>query len=148
MKKRLTPAGSTDLSLPAVMAAGAFAGVAMWSIAIPPDVSRSPSAHLTSRKVQSQLILNRTLALTGHQISITIRPERDVQRVRGLRAKDDQGGRSGRALERILGGHGEGGTSERESSRLESDAESERKDREAHGLFAMWGICRPLRLSV
>jgi hypothetical protein len=39
MKKRLTPAGSTDLSLPAVMAAGAFAGVAMWSIAIPPDVS-------------------------------------------------------------------------------------------------------------
>lgn len=41
MKKRLTPAGSTDLSLPAVMAAGAFAGVAMWSIAIPPDVIKS-----------------------------------------------------------------------------------------------------------
>lgn len=39
LKKRLTPAGSTDLSLPAVMAAGAGAGVAMWSIAIPPDVS-------------------------------------------------------------------------------------------------------------
>jgi solute carrier family 25 carnitine/acylcarnitine transporter 20/29 len=38
MKKKLTPAGSTDLSLPAVMAAGAGAGVAMWSIAIPPDV--------------------------------------------------------------------------------------------------------------
>lgn len=39
LKKRLTPEGSTELSLPAVMAAGGGAGVAMWSIAIPPDVS-------------------------------------------------------------------------------------------------------------
>jgi len=38
-KKRLTPAGSTDLSLSAVILAGGTAGVAMWTIAIPPDVS-------------------------------------------------------------------------------------------------------------
>lgn len=38
-KKRLTPAGSTDLSLSAVIFAGGTAGVAMWTIAIPPDVS-------------------------------------------------------------------------------------------------------------
>ena len=38
-KKRLTPADSTDLSLSAVILAGGTAGVAMWTIAIPPDVS-------------------------------------------------------------------------------------------------------------
>lgn len=41
MKKRLTPEGSTELSLPAVMVAGGTAGIAMWSIAIPPDVIKS-----------------------------------------------------------------------------------------------------------
>lgn len=38
-KKWLTPAGSKDLSLSAVIFAGGTAGVAMWTIAIPPDVS-------------------------------------------------------------------------------------------------------------
>jgi solute carrier family 25 carnitine/acylcarnitine transporter 20/29 len=38
-KKWLTPVGSTDLSLSAVIFAGGTAGVAMWTIAIPPDVS-------------------------------------------------------------------------------------------------------------
>lgn len=38
-KNYLTPAGSTDLNLGAVMCAGGTAGVAMWAIAIPPDVS-------------------------------------------------------------------------------------------------------------
>lgn len=40
-KKALTPAGSSsgDLNLGAIMFAGGTAGVAMWSIAIPPDVS-------------------------------------------------------------------------------------------------------------
>lgn len=39
-KKLLTPAGSSpsDLNLGAVIVAGGTAGVAMWSIAIPPDV--------------------------------------------------------------------------------------------------------------
>jgi hypothetical protein len=46
-KKALTPAGSdpSKLNLTAVILAGGTAGVAMWSIAIPPDVSSSiPSA--------------------------------------------------------------------------------------------------------
>lgn len=37
-KKFLTPAGSSDLNLGAVILAGGTAGVAMWAIAIPPDV--------------------------------------------------------------------------------------------------------------
>ena len=41
-KKFLTPAGASasDLNLQAVILAGGTAGVAMWAIAIPPDVSR------------------------------------------------------------------------------------------------------------
>ncbi len=41
VKKYLTPADSTTLSLPAVIMAGGCAGVAMWSIAIPPDTIKS-----------------------------------------------------------------------------------------------------------
>ena len=42
-KKALTPAGSSpsDLNLGTVIFAGGMAGVAMWSIAIPPDVLKS-----------------------------------------------------------------------------------------------------------
>ncbi|KAG2023061.1 carnitine/acyl carnitine carrier [Coprinopsis cinerea AmutBmut pab1-1] len=42
-KKALTPAGSSpaDLNLGAVIVAGGTAGVAMWAIAIPPDVLKS-----------------------------------------------------------------------------------------------------------
>ncbi|KAI0652291.1 mitochondrial carrier [Trametes meyenii] len=42
-KKALTPAGSSpsDLNLGAVIIAGGMAGIAMWSIAIPPDVLKS-----------------------------------------------------------------------------------------------------------
>ena len=41
-KKFLTPAGASpaDLNLGAVILAGGTAGVAMWAIAIPPDVRR------------------------------------------------------------------------------------------------------------
>ena len=38
VKRMLTPAGSKDLNLGAVIFAGGMAGVAMWSIAILPDV--------------------------------------------------------------------------------------------------------------
>jgi len=40
VKKALTPAGSdpSQLNLGAIIVAGGSAGVAMWSIAIPPDV--------------------------------------------------------------------------------------------------------------
>lgn len=41
VKRYLTPADSTTLSLPAVIMAGGCAGVAMWSIAIPPDTIKS-----------------------------------------------------------------------------------------------------------
>lgn len=42
-KKALTPVGSSpsDLNLGAIIVAGGMAGVAMWSIAIPPDVLKS-----------------------------------------------------------------------------------------------------------
>jgi solute carrier family 25 carnitine/acylcarnitine transporter 20/29 len=42
-KKALTPAGASpsDLNLSAVIFAGGMAGVAMWAIAIPPDVLKS-----------------------------------------------------------------------------------------------------------
>ncbi|KAL0566977.1 carnitine transporter, partial [Marasmius crinis-equi] len=42
-KKALTPAGSspTELNLSAIIFAGGMAGVAMWAIAIPPDVIKS-----------------------------------------------------------------------------------------------------------
>lgn len=42
-KKALTPAGSSpaDLNLGAIMIAGGTAGVAMWSLVIPPDVLKS-----------------------------------------------------------------------------------------------------------
>ena len=38
-KKWLMPVDSKDLSLSAIIFAGGTAGVAMWTIAIPPDVS-------------------------------------------------------------------------------------------------------------
>ncbi|KAI0036629.1 mitochondrial carrier domain-containing protein, partial [Vararia minispora EC-137] len=43
VKKLLTPAGSSpnDLHLGSIIVAGGMAGVAMWSIAIPPDVLKS-----------------------------------------------------------------------------------------------------------
>ena len=37
-KRWLTPVDSKDLSLGAIVFAGGTAGVAMWTIAIPPDV--------------------------------------------------------------------------------------------------------------
>jgi hypothetical protein len=52
-KKALTPAGSSpsDLNLGAVVFAGGMAGVAMWAIAIPPDVSNESSSKLTPDNV-------------------------------------------------------------------------------------------------
>lgn len=71
IKKALTPAGSTELSLPAVVTAGGFAGVAMWSLAIPPDVSASGP-----RTPRDRLL---TLCLfADHQISPTIRSPRHL----------------------------------------------------------------------
>ena len=49
VKKALTPAGSSpsDLNLGAVIFAGGMAGVTMWSIAIPPDVSHNSMRYVS-----------------------------------------------------------------------------------------------------
>lgn len=41
LKKKLTPADSSELSLPAIMTAGGFAGVAMWVLVFPVDTVKS-----------------------------------------------------------------------------------------------------------
>lgn len=50
VKKQLTPAGQdpSTLNLSAVITAGGLAGVAMWSLAIPPDVRPSLFSSLLS----------------------------------------------------------------------------------------------------
>lgn len=79
-KKALTPAGSSpsDLNLGAIIFAGGMAGVAMWSLAIPPDVCQT-----TSRR------LNGSHIITGHKVAYTIGPHRDLFRIHGLCQKDD-----------------------------------------------------------
>lgn len=55
-KKFLTPAGSSpsQLNLGAIIVAGGTAGVAMWAIAIPPDVRFKASQKF---RTQTSLIL-------------------------------------------------------------------------------------------
>ena len=84
IKKQLTPAGSdpSKLNLGAIMLAGGSAGIAMWSIAIPPDVRllsllSQPQTHARLISV----LLFAPLRLTDHQIPPAVRPARDVQRV-------------------------------------------------------------------
>jgi solute carrier family 25 carnitine/acylcarnitine transporter 20/29 len=62
IKKQLTPEGAdpSALSLSAVMVAGGFAGVTMWTFAIPPDVSHGPPLFSSGR--DSSL----TCRTTGH----------------------------------------------------------------------------------
>ena len=74
LKKRLTPAGSTDLSLPAVMAAGAGAGVAMWSIAIPPDVSGHELCAGPGPSLSNQLTRPTILARRSSNPDYNLRP--------------------------------------------------------------------------
>lgn len=73
-KKKLTPAGSdpSQLNLGAVVVAGGLAGVAMWSVAIPPDVSLFPLN-----------VMNRFLncSLLGHQIPLTVGSSRNLYRI-------------------------------------------------------------------
>ena len=60
-KKALTPAGSspTELNLSAIILAGGTAGVAMWALAIPPDVSSHDSGGLDAAdEIQGREIQN------------------------------------------------------------------------------------------
>lgn len=84
-KKYLTPAGSSpsELNLGAVIIAGGMAGVAMWSIAIPPDVCFVPF-------IRGPCL---TRFYTGPQITTAERTHGDLFRFIGLREKDNSGGR-------------------------------------------------------
>jgi len=65
-KKQLTPAGSKDLSLSAVILAGGTAGVAMWTIAIPPDVIKSRIQSATTGTYSGFLdCVRKTIAADG-----------------------------------------------------------------------------------
>ncbi|KAI9610370.1 hypothetical protein H4Q26_006509 [Puccinia striiformis f. sp. tritici PST-130] len=57
-KKALTPVGSdpTKLNLSAICASGGIAGIAMWSIAIPPDVIKSRLQSAPEGLIQASLI--------------------------------------------------------------------------------------------
>ena len=47
-KKALTPAGASpsELNLGAIILAGGTAGIAMWALAIPPDVGLATLLHI------------------------------------------------------------------------------------------------------
>ncbi|CAA7258626.1 unnamed protein product [Cyclocybe aegerita] len=67
-KKALTPAGSSpsDLNLGAIIVAGGTAGVAMWSLAIPPDVIKSRLQSAPSGTYSGMLdCVRKTIAQDG-----------------------------------------------------------------------------------
>jgi solute carrier family 25 carnitine/acylcarnitine transporter 20/29 len=83
-KKKLTPAGKEpgDLDLGAVVMAGGLAGVAMWSIAIPPDVSHF-RVHLGVSAAESYQ------SPAGHQIAASVCATGDLHWLLGLCPKDN-----------------------------------------------------------
>ncbi len=99
VKKYMTPANAEGLSLGAVILAGGMAGIAMWSVAIPPDVRRLARCHACSVDADA------TPALPpDHQVAPPVGAERDVQGLCGLHAAAHRQGRRGRAMEGIRPG--------------------------------------------
>jgi hypothetical protein len=99
-KKALTPQGKEagDLNLGAIIVAGGTAGVAMWSIAIPPDVSfKSTRWHI-------ELIL----ASLGPQIPHTVCSPRYIYRINRLCQEDDCCRWCWRAMEGLRPRNGKG----------------------------------------
>ena len=98
-KKLLTPAGSTpsDLNLGAVIVAGGMAGIAMWSIAIPPDVRFCPLL-VVATLIHGQY--------PGHQVAHSVRTYRYLLGFHGLCAEDDRCRWRGSALEGTWAGDG------------------------------------------
>lgn len=97
----MTPAGSSpaELNLGAIIVAGGTAGVAMWAIAIPPDVGfhfPSPSVSLKKKK------------LTGFEITLAIGTNGNVFGLDGLRAQDHSSRRRSGTLERLWACDGQG----------------------------------------
>jgi len=103
-KKALTPAGASpsELNLGAIILAGGTAGVAMWSLAIPPDVGFSGIvAWFTYRLINWK-------RNTGAQIKVAIGANRNILRSAGLCTQDDCTGWCPCALEGIRPRNGTG----------------------------------------
>lgn len=100
-KRALTPAGADpgQLNLGAIIMAGGTAGIAMWSIAIPPDVRRSILEREHSQRCVE----------TGSQIENPVRANWDILGLHGLRTEDHCGRRCRSAVERSWACYGKGG---------------------------------------
>lgn len=75
----LSTPGSTDLNLGAVIVAGGTAGVAMWSIAIPPDVRVDNSSFGAYAYVSCYRLSSRGSSLRHREltlVSLTVRGRR------------------------------------------------------------------------
>lgn len=98
-KKALTPEGSdpSQLNLGAIVVAGGTAGVAMWSIAIPPDV-RQPCPDTWENML--------THMVTGAQVEVAVGADGHVLGSVGLCAEDYRSGRRWCAVEGIRPGDG------------------------------------------
>jgi Mitochondrial carrier protein len=100
-KKKLTPKGKEtgDLDLGAVVVAGGLAGVAMWSIAIPPDVSIFCVVLFISITDPGQLFI-------GHQIATSVSSAGHIHRLFGLHQKDCRSRRCWCLMEGLWACHG------------------------------------------
>lgn len=107
------PAPAPPLSIGAIILAGGSAGVAMWAVAIPPDVS---GPHLLSRCSSA------SADGVDYQIPTTICSSWDLYWIRRLRQETHCGGWSDGALERFRTSYGQGFPGECE-------------------LFTQWCIC-------
>lgn len=113
----MTPEGQdpSSLSLSAVIIAGGTAGLAMWTLAIPPDVRSFPLHYAIGRSVERREKGRRReegeeeaddlCGTTGDQIPTPRIARRNVQGFHGLRGQDRQSGRSESSLQRIWSGH-------------------------------------------
>lgn len=103
-KKALTPAGSSpsDLNLGAVIFAGGTAGVAMWALAIPPDVRRAATFTCLRYWYAD------TTSCAGIEIPVTIRTDGDVLWLHGLRTQNHCTGWRQSAVEGLRTRYGSG----------------------------------------
>ena len=104
-KKALTPANasSSDLNIGRVILAGGMAGIAMWSIAIPPDVSFTQLTLLIFN------ILAESRAL-GFEIEVAVRAHRHIFWYHGLRPENYRYRRCESAMEGVRTSHGTSGS--------------------------------------
>lgn len=118
LKKKLSPpapiipgtgekAAAPPLSIGAVMLAGGTAGVAMWSVAIPPDVSQGvPEGIAHCGSSARDIEQNRKADDVDDQIPTPIRSSGDILWFPRLCPKANRCGWSNSTLERIRTRHG------------------------------------------